>query len=126
MPLSFDLERWPIAVCRAYGESTDDDLRAYTGRLSELLAREQRHVLIVDASGAKTLKGTHRQMVAEWNKANAEKLAKYRVGLVLVTRSAVLRGMITAVYWVFTPPFPYKAVDSIDSAFVWARERLTS
>lgn len=106
------------------GESSDDDIHAYTGRLGELLRKQERHVLIVDATGGKSLKGTHRQMVAEWNKRNATELSRYRAGLVLVTPSAVLRGMITAVYWIHPAPFPYKAVDTLESAYAWANRQL--
>lgn len=124
MSLAFDLRKWPIAVCRAYGDSTDEDLHAYTGRLGQLLRRREQHVLIVDASDGKSLKGTHRQIVADWNKANAEELHKYRAGLCLVTPSAAIRGTITAVYWLFPPPFPYKAIDSLPAAYVWAEDQL--
>jgi hypothetical protein len=106
------------------GDSSDEDMAAYTQALSELLALRQRHVLIVDATKGKSLKGTHRNVVARWNKENAAALTKYRVGLVLVTPSALLRGMITAVYWIFPAPFPYKAVDTLDAAYRWAEANL--
>lgn len=124
MPFDYSDKEWPLLVIKASGQSTDEDMDEYLGTLSLALGRRERHVVIVDASEGQGLKGTHRQRVANWNKKNAGALAQYRAGLVLVTENALLRGLITAVYWLFTPPFPYKTADTVDEARRWAYQSL--
>jgi len=124
MPMQSDERDWPILLCKAVGESTDEDIAEYLRWLEQLLARKKRHVLIVDASAGKSMKGTHRQQIAQWNKNNATELRKYRAGLVLVTDSAMLRGVLTAIYWISAPPFPYHVADTTVRARIWAREQL--
>lgn len=124
MPIEFDVESWPVVICRAVGDSTDEDLRTYTSVHSEFLSRQQRHVVIVDARGGRSLCSKHRRFVAEWNRENARALSLYRGALLLVTPNALLRGMITAVHWLFPAPFPYKAVETIDQARALADEYL--
>jgi hypothetical protein len=124
MPHSYDDSRWPIVVSRASGESSDDDMRSYLTMLELMLSRKARHVIIVDATQGKQLKSQHRKMLADWTQLNRQTLARYRAGLALVTPSAVLRGMITAVYWLSPPPFPYQPVSTMEEGWAWARQRI--
>lgn len=125
MPIEFDDSHWPVVICRAQGHSTDEDIRTYTNVLAGFLSRGQRHVVIVDAQGGQSLNSRHRRFIAEWNKKNARALALYRSALVLVTPSTLLRGMITAIHWLFPAPFPYKAVETIEQARALAHEYLS-
>lgn len=124
MPFAYSENEWPLLIIEASGESSDEDLDRYIGTLSKVLARCEPHVVIVDATRGQNLKGTHRRRVAAWNQQNEVALKKYRVGLVLVTESSVLRGLITAVYWLFSPPFPYVTANSIEEARRWAYHKL--
>jgi transcriptional regulator GlxA family with amidase domain len=116
MAIEFDDSSWPVVVCRAVGDSTDEDIRTYTSVLGEYLARGERHIVIVDARSGKSLSSKHRRFIAEWNKKNARALSLYRGAVLLVTPSSLLRGMITAVHWLFPAPFPYKAVEDFEQA----------
>ncbi len=126
MPHSYDDSAWPIVVSRASGESTDEDMAGYLLMGERLLARRQPHVLIVDATAGRSLNSVHRKMVAEWNSRYSVALRRYRVGLVLVTPSALLRGMVTAIYWVSPAPFPYQPVATLEEAVAWANQQLAA
>ncbi|MCH2110585.1 MAG: hypothetical protein MK135_14780, partial [Polyangiaceae bacterium] len=101
-----------------------EDLEAYTKVLAEKLALRVPHVVIVDASRGQMMRGTHRRILADWNRRHAEELQKYRRGVALVSRSAALRGMLTAVYWLFPPPYPHKMTNTLREAIDWARTQL--
>lgn len=124
MPIDFDESKWPQLVCLASGESSDEDMDTYIATLVRALERKEPHVLIVDARKGQLLRGTHRKRVAEWNSENAAQLSRYRAGLVLVSPSVMLRGMITAIYWLHPAPFPYKAVSTMEEAAHWAELRI--
>lgn len=124
MPTEYDDSQWPIVVNRAWGESTDENMQQYFRMLEAMLARRERHVIIVDAREAKSLKSVHRKQLAEWTRAHQGLLRRYRAGLVLVTPSAIVRGMITATYWLSPAPFPYEAVSTMQEAWTWARRQL--
>jgi len=126
MPIDFDDSKWPYLVCLASGESSDADMDTYIQVLADKLARRERHVLIVDAREGQLLRGTHRKRVAHWNSENAEQLTRYRAGLVLVTPSIMLRGMVTAIYWLHPAPFPYKAVGTMEEGEKWADRQLAA
>ncbi len=124
MPIQFDDSNWPVVICRAVGHSTDDDIETYTRVLKKYLERGERHVVIVDARGGDSLRSRHRRMVAEWNKKNERALSLHRAALILVTPSTLLRGMITAVYWLFPAPFPYQAVETMSQGLRQADQML--
>ena len=124
MPTTYDDRRWPLLICTAVGESTDDDLAAYTAFLLTKLRRKEIHAVILDATRGKTMRSTHRRAIADFNHQNEAELKRYRAGLALVTPSAALRGMLTAVYWLFKPPFPYAVFETLPEAEAWAQKRL--
>ena len=124
MGIEVDETNWPIIVINALGDSSDDDLQRYLRALQRALNRCESHVVMIDARGGKSLKGTHRKLVADWNKAHEGELREFRKGLVLVTESTVLRGMITAIYWIFPAPFPYHPVADFDEGWALCRRLL--
>lgn len=124
MGIEVDETKFPILVVNAFGDSSDEDLFSYIRALNRALRREKPHVVIVDATGGTSLKGTHRKLVAEWNKENQRDLSHFRKGLILVADSTLLRGMITAIYWIHPPPFPYYPVAELSEALTLASRLL--
>ena len=116
MPIEIGESSWPVVYIQAIGAGTDEDIDAYIEVLQRSLDRKERHAVIVDASRGKTMASRHRRRLAEWNRKNANMLTAYRAGLILVTTSPFVRGIIRTVYWLARPPFPYLISESLDSA----------
>jgi hypothetical protein len=121
MPFASDDRSWPLLRVEASGESSDEDIESYLRELSRQLARKQPHVVIVDATKGRSLRATHRKSIADWNRTNAAELKRYRLGLAVVAPNPLLRGLITAVYWLFPAPFPYRCFERDEQAEAWAR-----
>jgi hypothetical protein len=49
---------------------------------------------------------------------------KYCAGVALYVPNPVVRGVITAVYWLSPPAYPYRFFSNLAEATVWARARL--
>ena len=60
-----------------------------------------------------------RRRVGQMLSTRRNKLASICVGCAYVSRSTVGRGILTAVSWIISPPFPMKAFDNIDSGLAW-------
>lgn len=126
MPYESDKSQWPLLITYPIGEATDDDIEQYLEDQAQALARNAPHVVIMDASRGKAMGAAHRRRISQWVKDNAEALGTYRKGLAFVSASTVVRGILTATYWLFPPPYPYKVFSDPDRAKQWALAQLTT
>lgn len=77
---------------------------------------------MLDARDANQMSAAHRKRVAEWLTLHREELRRYHVALAFVSGSALIRGVLTAIYWLHPPPYPYKMFGALDEAKAWALE----
>jgi hypothetical protein len=67
---------------------------------------------------------SQRQYTGAWTKLNADLSRRSSVGGATVTPSPILRGIITAVYWVQPPPTPAFSVSTLQDAMLKGIEML--
>jgi hypothetical protein len=125
MPYDHDESQWPIVLCRPSGNSTDEDIVTYIAAHGAALRRGP-HVTIVDARGGQSMEAKHRRQITDWIKANAAELRLNRLGAAFVSDSVVVRGILTALYWVAPPPYPYQIFKTMNEALAWSHARMTA
>jgi hypothetical protein len=124
MPLQQDDSAWPLVIDTSSGAATDDDIERYVAAHDRYLARRELYAAVLDARGADQMSAAHRRRVAQWLTEHREELRRYHVALAFVSSSALIRGVLTAIYWLHPPPYPYKMFASLDEAKTWAREMI--
>jgi hypothetical protein len=125
MPIEIDETRRPIVLVRFIGTATDAEFDAYLVAMTDqVLARRQPTVTILDATRSTTTNAAQRKRQASWLADNAEGLRRYSLGTAFVIRSAAVRGVLTAIFWLQPLDRPYTIVASLGEAEVWAREKL--
>ncbi len=124
MPYSANDDQWPVCVDRMSGQGTDADIRAYNEQRETRLAREQLHVQVIDATRGATLNGDLRRTIADFNAKNSAAQQRWVAGLALIGDSAIVRGILHAIYWVEPPPYPYAIFAERGEALAWALARL--
>lgn len=112
------LDSWPIVVSNIYGQQHSEQAlkEAYAGWTSFM--HKGPHVLIMDmTAGTAGATAAQRAKVAEWLEENDELLrTKKQLAHIMVVNSAVVRGVITAVFWLRPPANPHHVVSSLDEA----------
>lgn len=112
------LENWPIVVSTIYGkEHSEETLRdAYAAWTSFMLRGP--HVLILDMTqGTAGATAAQRARVAEWLRENDALLrSKRQLAHALVFDSPVMRGIVTAVFWLRPPANPHYAAKNLEEA----------
>jgi hypothetical protein len=124
MPLIGDDSLWPVVVETSSGEVTDDDIRGYNARRAERLSRGERHAQVMDGRNGMRLSRSHRRMIAEFDSQHRKEQRRYLAGIALVTTSARLRAILTAIYWLTPAVCPRRPCGSLDEATSWARVML--
>lgn len=122
--IEVDEKLWPLVVFRYEGPLSMQDLEALVARLSEILARREPYVAIVDGRKSQGMTPEQRQHQADWMKRNDAQLRKYCLGSAFVVTSALARLTLNVIVVLKPPPLPYTVVSTLEAAAVWAADRL--
>lgn len=125
--IDLDMSGWPVVVTRPHaGVLLDRELDAYLQLFrQEIRGRTGLYVSIVDLRESPVLTPTQRSMLASGMGAD-EASQKQCLGAALVFSSALLRGVLTAIFWLRKPAHEVRIFGSVIDASLWARELLAT
>ncbi|HEY6879984.1 MAG TPA: hypothetical protein VI299_18290 [Polyangiales bacterium] len=81
---------------------------------------------VVDATRVSVADAKARKLTAEHEARSKEHLRRFNAGTAFVIESAWVRGIVTAIYWISPPAYPYEVFADVAYARAWARERVSS
>jgi hypothetical protein len=110
----------PIIVMTFPERVANDELEAALHDVQRWLLEVDRPFgFIVDMRRPLAISSVQRQMIAEVEKASAEKDRRYNAGQAIVVTNAIMRGIVTAISWMSPPIYPLRVVPSIEHAWHW-------
>lgn len=109
----------PIAILEM-GNMNRAGYEAILAKIDELVIAPKRpYVMITDTRGITEIPGADvRKLTSEWMEKNAR--GHTSLGSATIVKSAVVRGALTALYWLFEPPSPQAVVSDWAEAHAWA------
>lgn len=99
-------------------ESFKRHITALAHDIDEWPASNTRAVLYESPAPA-AMSADQRRQLADVLDVRKAKLKSITAGYVMVTPSAVVRGVLTAVFWIAPPPYPYRVVATPEEGFQW-------
>jgi hypothetical protein len=109
-----DASRMPLVVQRFRQGFDDADVEHMFRQFEFLFLSGRRYALLVYTDpGPKVMTARQRKMVADWGKAHIEQIRRVNVASAVVIESALVRGALTALTWLFEPPTPQKLVRTL-------------
>lgn len=119
MPLQVDRSNLPILRLHYIGEYTDAELIDFLTELTSLFALPGKKVCVIDLTHATPGSARQRKLQAEWIQKNESALAQGFAAAAVVTDSAVIRGTVTAVFWIRPLPIPTHVAATVAAAERW-------
>ena len=113
-----------ITVFRDYNDREHEDHLAELSAVMERgkVGQVHRWVVVNDLKVPMSPNATHRRRQADWMKAHDAEL-RYRTACIgFVMSSAIMRGGLTAIFWLAPLPCPHGIFATMPEAMVWARE----
>lgn len=110
---------WPLVVIDV-GDAKREDYQALFDAVDRMvIAKKQPYVMITDTRRVTQIPGADvRKTMADWMKKNA--VGHTSLGAVTIIKSSLVRGAMTALYWVFTPPNPQGIAADWTEAHRWS------
>jgi hypothetical protein len=119
LPLYVDRDTLPLLRLRYVGDYSDAELSEFLHKLDAVLELPGRKVCLFDLREATTGSATQRQLQGGWIVKQEKLLAREFAAAAIVTDSAIIRGAVTAIFWIRPLPFPTKVTATVRSAEEW-------
>ncbi len=120
-----DCSEAPLYVITVPVTMTDQELSEFLAALTRLydgLGHEIAYV--IDASKVASLPGNQRKLIDDTEKAYRFQDFRWNRGQAFVVDNAIIRGIISVIWFVSRAPYPTKVFATKAPAMAWARERL--
>lgn len=110
------------------GAYTDQDLAQDLVRLRQQMEDDLSHgrklVSVIDLTDAAALNASQRKMLTEWRRQTHDLSLSVSIGTVFVAPSQIIRGVLTALFWLHEFGVPHGVVGTLDEAVQWAIQQL--
>lgn len=127
MPLRFEREEWPLVRLRwPEGALLDSDLDVFERESEADLAHPDVHCILHLSDSKIGLSPAQRKRMADFLAQKEVKIRRATSGVAIVTPSAIIRGMITAVSWLTGTPCPQRTFSNELEARAWLAETYTA
>jgi hypothetical protein len=122
--LKLFVDRWPLVVLvLADGASKQEYMDVLDAMSRQVESLHMPFVTVTDMRRVHSMPPADtRKQIADWMQTHAK--TTRAVGAVVIVDNPIMRGALTALYWLFTPPTPQAAVKDWREAHAWALEQL--
>jgi hypothetical protein len=123
--IRFDTSNSPILVLTPMDNVSDQSIQDFMVNFFDMLmAKKRRYALIVDLRERTNLSRKQRKLISDELNKQKEFEEEYNAGTALIVNSAVVRGIMMSVFWLFSPKHPTDVFKTMEDAASWANKRL--
>jgi hypothetical protein len=126
MANNIDTSRWPLLIINAARRvQTEDEFRAdmdFIGRLYR--ERPGPYAMVIDTRRGTQPPAHIRRVMSEYREKYALHVRRYCRGHAFVIDSGLMRGVMTAMYWLRKPDAEVRVCRELDEALGWASNQL--
>lgn len=126
MAIDMDDSARPLLVLRFGADWGSDEFQRYLDWYRSQLARKQRFAAVFDATRARAPSAVERRLQAEFIRDTEPMMRAHCAGLAFAISSPIIRGALTAIFWVQPPVYTHTVVPTVSEATAWARQRLAT
>ena len=127
--IRFEDTRWPLAVITFEGEPSDADFDGYLATLARYIGRADRERIrygcVLDATTVTGLSASQRKRMGDWMRTHAVETERACAGIAFVISSGVVRGLLTAIFWLAPMPTAHTVVATRAEAERWVLGRVS-
>jgi hypothetical protein len=124
MPFQLCTDYEPVILIELSGTLSDAELAAMSTEVTELLKLQQanriRAAVVLDFSTASAIAPHQRRAIGEWRRDVRGLMSQVCVGMAMVVKTPLIRGVLTAIGWFSPEPVPVVYMSSLGDAINWS------
>jgi hypothetical protein len=122
--IKLDLSSWPVIVIAPENGLTVEKILEFLEVYSDIIrSRSERFATLVDLRKCANLPPRQRRILTDGMKRNKQFNMQYCVGTAMVFNSTIIRGVLTALFWIFKPEHATKVFKNFEEAMSWAQHQ---
>ncbi len=123
--IKLDTSQWPVTVVTPEGLVSTEELNTFFAAYADMLKRKRDvYALIVDLRRASDMPAAQRKVLTDFMKKQEAVAGMRCAGTALVFESALMRAVLTAIFWVKNPPQEVRVFGNVHEAMEWAPQAL--
>ena len=126
--VQFNDSLWPLLITMGPDIWTEQNVTEMADGFERYFARGERYALITASPRDSVMAARERKRVTDWsNTARVrDRSGELCVGSATIVRSALARGALTAIMWIWKPASPHLAVADTNEAMDYALAQLAA
>jgi len=113
----------PVVIVTPPPRLNDEIVSSILRDLERCLMRGSPYVLVFDLSHGGTPNPVQRASMASHMRKNRPRIERSVLAIAVVAPSPLVRGVLTAIFWVEPPPVAHQVFASASEARAWAHEQ---
>ena len=122
--MTVDMSAWPIVVFTSTDDMTDEAMEKFLRFYEEtIMSKEERFAAVLDLRQSGNTPSRQRKILTDRMNKNKEFKKQYCVGTAMVFDSPVIRSVLIAILWLFSPEHKTQVFKTYEEALEWAQSR---
>jgi len=127
MPIEVAEAHAPLIYVRVHGTVRDSDVAEAAAVFDRIFLRGEKFTSLADIRDLTGIPGAaERKAIADWMRRIEPEMKRHCVGAGNLMKSSVVRGAMTAIYWLFEPPVPQHYPATLEDGIDWCVQRLAA
>jgi len=123
--VGISLEHWPVMIVDNSSTASDAAMEAQMVCLRRIYReRKVAYANVIDARKGSPPTAKQRAMLSAFREEVKDHVGQHCRGVAFVFDSMIMRGIMTAMFWVRGPDTPHGVFATVEEALAWSRERL--
>jgi hypothetical protein len=126
--VQFNDSLWPLLITMGPQSWTERNVAEMAEGFDRYFSRGERYALISASPRDSVMAAKERKLVTDWSNTPRvrDRSRELCVGSATIARSALARGALTAIMWIWKPAAPHLAVANTDEAVDYALAQLAA
>ena len=123
--VEIDSSQFPLVVTTMRDRTSDADIADMLATYDGLLQRREPYVgLLLFGEITRPPGPSQRAAIADWSRARNDLLVQYSLGYAIVVSNMLVRGALTALWWLHKPPSPEVFVPDEAAGLAWCAKQI--
>jgi hypothetical protein len=123
--IRLDISHWPVVIISPTFHVTDQSIVDFMGSYFEFLeSKKERYAVVMDLTQRTNMTKSQRKILIDGMNKRKEFTRQYSAGTAVVFSSAVIRGILMSLFWLFEPNYPMEICNTIEEALSWCQDQI--